>query len=59
MCCFIAFPEEANEVLGILVPESWKVGITFTKCLRSGGMFLADFLQVPSNTNLTFWSSSI
>lgn len=59
MCCFAAFPEEENEVLGILVPEDCKVGITFTQCLRNGGMFLADSLQVSSNAKLTFWSSSI
>lgn len=59
MCCFAAFSEEENEVLGILVPEECKVGITFTQCLRNGGVFLADSLQVPSNAKLTFWSSSI
>ena len=49
-----AFPGKGDEALGILVLKNCKVGITFTKCMRNGGVFPADCLQVPSNTKLTF-----
>lgn len=49
-----AFPGKGDETLAILVLENCKVGITFTTCMRNSGVFPTDFLQVPSNTKLTF-----
>lgn len=48
-----AFPGKGDGTLGILVLENCKVGITFTMCVRNGGVFPTDSLQVPSNAKLT------
>lgn len=52
----VAFPGKGDEALGILVLENCKVGITFTMCMRNGGVFPVTLCKSLQILNLLFES---